>query len=219
MRQTARLLRLNRKTVLRKLVFLGLQSKEILSLKNHFEVKSTEIEFDDLETFEHTKMKPLSVITAVETKTRRILGLRVASMPAKGLLAQRALKKYGPRKDERTSKRRELLEELTHFIHPKSVIKSDLNPHYVNDVKEIFPGCSHIGFLGRKPADHGQGELKKGGYDPLFSINHTFAMVRAHVSRTIRKTWCTTKKAENLSHHLSCYAVYHNEQLKIRKAK
>jgi hypothetical protein len=45
---------------------------------------------------------------AVEFKTRRILSYRVSRMPAKGLLAKMARKKYGFRKDERPKARREL---------------------------------------------------------------------------------------------------------------
>jgi len=61
------------------------------------------IEFDDLETFEHTKCKPISVALAVEYKTRRVLAFEVARMPAKGLLAAISRKKYGFRIDDRPS--------------------------------------------------------------------------------------------------------------------
>lgn len=213
-RRCAKILNIHRTTVARKLVFLGLQSKEILKTKNDFSEKITEVEFDDLETFEHTKMKPVSVIQVVEAKSRRILGLRVAKMPAKGLLAKKSLKKYGPREDERGKVRRELFQELQSLIHPKAVIKSDSSPHYPQDVKEFFPDATHITYLSRKPLNTGQGELKKGPFDPIFSINHTFAMNRYSLARLIRKTWCTTKKPENLSHHLHCYALFHNEELK-----
>jgi hypothetical protein len=58
----------------------------------------------------------------------------------------------------------------------------------------------------------GQGELKVGGFDPIFSLNHTCAMLRANINRLFRKTWCTTKKMEMLEHHLAIYALYHNER-------
>ncbi|MEK6774013.1 MAG: hypothetical protein AABY64_08735, partial [Bdellovibrionota bacterium] len=93
-------------------------------------------------------------------------------------------------------------------------IKSDQNPHYPKDVMRDFPRASHEKFKGRKACVVGQGELKKIGYDPLFSLNHTCAMFRAHVSRLFRRTWCTTKKSERLSYHLAIYAVYHNQSLK-----
>jgi hypothetical protein len=46
--------------------------------------------FDEMETFEHTKMKPISITVAVTEKTRLIVATKVASMPAKGLLAERS---------------------------------------------------------------------------------------------------------------------------------
>ena len=87
-----------------------------------------EVEFDDLETFEHSKMKPLSVIAMVETGTRKILGYRVAQMPSKGHLARKSREKYGSRKDERKKKRQELFSELKFCLIPGGVIKS-LNLH------------------------------------------------------------------------------------------
>ncbi|MEQ1722809.1 MAG: hypothetical protein ABL930_06505, partial [Pseudobdellovibrio sp.] len=59
-----------------------------------------------------------------------------------------------------------------------------------------------------------QGELKKIGFDPLFSLNHTCAMMRAKVSRLIRRTWNTTKKPERLSEHLALAVLHHNLNLK-----
>ena len=55
--------------------------------------------------------------------------------------------------------------------------------------------------------------FKKVKFDPLFSLNHTFAMLRANVNRLFRKTWCTTKKPQRLADHLALYALYHNEVL------
>ena len=71
-------------------------------------------------------------------------------------------------------------------------------------VNTYFPQAEYIQFKGKKSAVSGQGELKKVGHDPLFSINHTFAMCRGNINRLIRKTCCTTKK--NLSpDRSSCY--------------
>jgi hypothetical protein len=172
------------------------------------------IQFDDMETFEHTKCKPISVILAVEKKTRWIVGFKVARMPAKGLLAKRAFKKYGPRRDERSQMRKILFKDLQPIIADQAIIESDSNPHYKDDVKEFFPNAHHLTYLGKRGAITGQGELKKTKFDPLFSLNHTCAMYRANVSRLIRKTWCTTKKLERLADHLAIYAWYHNKHLK-----
>ena len=209
-RRAAFLLKINRKTVIRKFIFLGLNSYYYLLRDREKHPPATEVEFDDLETFEHSKLKPLSVITVIESGTRRILGFRVARMPAKGLLVKKSLKKYGPRKDERKEKRQSLFAELRPFIAPGALIKSDESPHYPADVEKFFPGCRHKPYKGQRGCVVGQGELKGGGYDPLFSLNHSYAMFRANVNRIFRRTWNTTKKPERLALHLAMYALYHN---------
>ena len=94
--------------------------------------------------------------------------------------------------------------------------ESDQNPHYPGDVKRHFPECEHRTFKGRRGAIVGQGELKKIGFDPLFCLNHTCAMIRDNVNRLKRKTWATTKKAQRLAAHLVLYAHFHNEVLLSR---
>ena len=212
-RRAAKELHLSRTTVARKLVFLGQQALLELADMNQRLPQVNTMEFDDLETFEHTKCKPLSVTMAVEFKTRRILDFEVSSMPAKGLLVRKALKKYGPRKDERAFRRKALFARLRPMIHPQALIKSDESPHYPVDVKVYFPLAVHERHPGRRSSSTGQGELKKGGFDPLFCLNQTYGMLRANINRLIRKTWCTTKLQEKLRLHLAMYAVYHNKKL------
>lgn len=171
------------------------------------------LEFDDMESFEHSKCKPLSITLAVEHKSRRILGFRVSKMPAKGKLAKIARKKYGRREDHRARARQELFSELKPIVEVGALIKSDMNPYYPPDVKRHFKACRHEVFKGRRGCVVGQGELKRGGFDPLFSLNHTCAMLRANISRLFRRTWCTTKKQSRLSLHIAIYAVYHNAKL------
>jgi hypothetical protein len=99
------------------------------------------------------------------------------------------------------------------------LIKSDSNPHYPSDLKRFFPKARHAAFKGRRATSSGQGELKKGKYDPLFSLNHTCAMFRANVSRLVRKTWVTTKRSDRLRAHLLIYAEYHNEKIEKNTAR
>jgi hypothetical protein len=212
-RRIAKLLGISRTTVARKLKFLGQQSR-IKLVRQSFDYPATQvIEFDDLETFEHTKCKPLSVTLAVESKTRRILGFEVSQMPAKGHLAAIARKKYGLRPDHRAIGREKLFSMISPFTFPFATIKSDQNPHYPPDVKKHFPLATHDAFLGQRGAITGQGELKKIKFDPLFSLNHTCAMFRANINRLARKTWCTTKNPQRLSDHIAIYADYHNNEL------
>ena len=211
-RRSARLLRINRTTVARKIIFLGARAAERLFISNA-SLKVNHFQFDDLETFEHSRHKPLSVTLAV-TGQRHLLGLRVASMPAKGGHAKKAIQRYGPRHDGRSESRKQLFMELKPIVAPGALIQSDSNPHYVNDVKRFFPGCYHLPLKGQRGSRTGQGEIKAEGFDPLFALNHTCAMIRENICNLVRKTWCTTKKRERLADRLAIYALYHNQHLK-----
>ena len=212
-RRLARLLKVNRKTITRKFIFMGLAAHAFLAAARDSYPPATEIEFDDLETFEHSKLKPLSVVMAVESNTRRILGFRVAQMPAKGLLVKKSLQKYGKRIDERGYFRQALFNEIQPHVALGAVIKSDENPHYQKHVRQYFPHSPHVAFKGRRGCVVGQGELKAGGFDPIFSLNHSFAMFRANINRLFRRSWNTTKKKEHLAIAIAIYALYHNLEL------
>lgn len=212
LRRAARILSLHRTTVVRKFHFLSKEA-EISLWKNNFNgPKARVLEFDDLETFEHSKCKPLSVTLAVESGTRRILGLEVSSMPAKGPLVHKA-RKYGPRADDRSTGRRNLFQNILPLLEANIELKSDSNPHYPPEVEHFFPDSEYFRFQGKRGSLGGQGELKKVRFDPLFSLNHTCAKLRADVNRLIRKTWCTTKDQACLRKHLILYADYHNKNL------
>ena len=211
------LLRVNRKTIVKKFIFQSLRAVKILANTNLLHPLVKVMEFDDLETSEHTKLKPLSITLAVEFKTRRILGFAISEMPAKGRFAKLSRAKYGPRTDKRSLGRTELFTSLAPLVEKNVLIKSDKNPHYPRDVKAHFPQATHAVFKGRKATVAGQGELKKGGFDPLFSLNHSCASLRANINRLFRRTWCTTKKMERLRLHIALYACFHNSKLKNTK--
>ncbi len=213
MRRIARNLNLHQTTVKRKLIFLGCKAQMELLNFNLSLPKAKIVEFDDLETFEHTKCKPLSVTLAVEHKSRRILTFEVSRMPAKGKLSKLALKKYGPRRDERKSARAKVFKSLGPLVLSDATFKSDQNPYYPGDLKRNFPLATHESHKGQRGSIVGQGELKKVRFDPLFSLNHTCAMLRANINRLIRRTWCTTKVPEYLTLHIAIYANFHNKNL------
>jgi transposase-like protein len=212
-RRAAIILKLNRITVVRKFLFLAAESLKNFEFENAASPTAVRIQFDDQETFEHTKMKPLSITLAVEYKTRRILGFEVARMAANGPLAARSMKKYGRRPDERLRARSRLFSKLKTLVEPKALIESDQNPHYPQTVKKFFPDAIHKTYKGQRGSTTGQGEIKRIKFDPLFSLNHTCAMTRANINRLFRKTWCTTKRPDRLFAHLCIYADFHNSTL------
>lgn len=216
-RRLAMLHGVTRKTIARKLEFLGQQAKDqhrdFLNKYVHMNGRFSVLQFDDLETFEHTKCKPLSVTLVVDAVTRIIIDFTVAQIPAKGRLAAISRSKYGKRKDLSRSARHRLFKRLKAFSHNNAIFKSDQHLHYPQLMKAHFPHATHLRYKSIRGSDTGQGELKKTRFDPLFSINHTLAMLRANINRLVRKTWCTTKKVARLEDHLAIFAHFHNSVL------
>ena len=212
-RRCAEIFGISRITVARKIVRMGRMARHALRTQAKERPAGDTVVFDEMETSEHTKMKPLSIALAVEDKTRRILAVEVASMPAKGRLAAKSRAKYGRRPDHRSVAMRALCREVKRACPRLVRVKSDECPRYPKIVRRYLPGVEHTRRKGRRAAAIGLGELKKGGWDPLFSLNHTAAMYRDNLKTLARRTWCTTKRPDRLQYLLYLYAWCHNQRL------
>ena len=197
--------------------FAALAKKYIQKMRKDEDL--SEIFFDEMESFEHTKCKPLTMPIAVNPKNRKILALGVGKIAAKGLLAEISRKKYGVRKCERKRKLTEMLTEIKNSQKGNIKFSTDESPHYPKLIKKICPESLHIQHKGKRGCVVGQGELKASGRDPLFSLNHTYAMVRDNIKRLSRRTWCTTKKINMLENILYIYAYFHNQVIDKLKPK
>lgn len=214
-RRAAILLNVSRTTVARKIRRLGLVAR----LKNAKEnwrllTGSQTITFDEMESFEHTKCKPLSIAVAVDKATRRIIATRVSKMPANGRLAEVSRRKYGHRPDHRSRGLHRVLRAANYYAPATTTLRSDECPRYPRVVRQHFPGSQHETYKGRPARSIGLGELKIGGFDPLFAVNHSAAMVRDNLKRLTRKTWCTTKDPSKLQDLLDIYTWHHNQVVK-----
>ena len=219
MRRTADNEHINVKTVARRLSYFEQVARGRHALFLGSRPKSPAVQFDDMETSEHTKLKPLAIPLTVDEKTREILAFAVVPMPAKGLLAAVSRKKYGKRKDLRPEGWKRVLEETSKTTSPRVVVTSDSHKSYPAMLKQYLPGAIHIRKKGRRACVAGQGELKAGGFDPLFALNHTAASLRANINRLIRKTWCTTKRPDRLASHIAMYVYWHNERIAAKREK
>jgi len=200
MRGIARHLKISRTTVERKFLWLS-EHKRV-----HAPPYSLELQFDELETIEHTKCKPISVLVCV-TEGGEPVSFKVASMPAKGKLASFSRKHYGPRSDDRSEVLRRFLEETP----APSFIKTDGKGEYRSTIQRFWPKAKHQ-VHSRKEKERQQSRLHELSYkkefDPMFSLNHMCARLRADIRRLTRRSWCTTKKLENLQKHLDLYLYY-----------
>lgn len=141
----------------------------------------------------------------------QILGVQVSEMPAKGRLAAFSVLKYGPRKDDRESGLNELFQTVKNQLQdtPKE-IKSDAKSSYRKFVEKYYPESNYETYNRankEKHRDRLHEKMQKKKYDPLFALNQRCAKLRCDIRRLTRRSWCTTKKIENLQGHLDLYMV------------
>ena len=224
-RGIARNLKCSPITVARKLVRLGTKAQLELNSRAEIDVKKAKtpisvVQIDEMETFEHSKYKPLSIALAVDQKSRQILSAEVAIMPCPGPLAEISKQKYGLRPDHRKQAMTKVLTETKRLCPELKLLKSDKCSRYPSCIKSVFgPNMIHLRFKGRRSSPIGQGELKRGGRDPIFSLNHTCAMFRDRIKRLTRRTWTTTKRVDRLAHLVNLYAWWHNQLLSKPKSR
>src|SRR5262249_14139235 len=125
----------------------------------------------------------------------------------------RSRKKYGYRPDLRRQGLMKMCQEIKRAAPGLALLKSDEAPRYPPVMGRELPGVPHETYKSRRACIVGQGELKATGRDPLFSLNHTAAMVRDNLKTMSRKTWCTTKRFDRLQYLLYIYAWRHEQRL------
>ena len=202
-----------RNTVARKIAFLAERARTKTETWLTSQAPFTDLQWDELITLEHTRLKPLSVVVMVCQQHRCILGFRVAKIPASGLIAQRSREKYGPRRNLSGYARRDLLKALAPHIAPQATVTCDEHPRYREELEAALSDVNVIQHRSVRGSLTGQGELKRTGWDPLFTINHTLAMLRDNIKRLTRRTWCTTKQQSALEDVIAIYVHFHNDKL------
>lgn len=207
LRGASRALKMTYRNTYLKFLWLGRQAqieKQALSCNANI------IYFDEMETIEHTKCKPLSIALMV-SEEYKILEARVAKMPAKGKLSKFSNRKYGKREDDREGALKTAFTSLCSKLEntPK-LIKSDAKPSYRKHVNKHFPSVEYQIHC-RVNKEHQQSRLHEKKYkkmfDPMFALNQRCAKLRADIKRLARRSWVTTKKPENLQLHLDIYIV------------
>jgi len=209
-RGIARILHVDKGTVARRLVLLAQEAHHRESLRRAEAPVASHVQFDDLISFEHSKMKPLSITVISDADRWRVLGLTVAQIPASGLLAAKSREKYGKRADKSIKARDKLLKVTAQHIAPDAIVATDKHKDYPPVIKRHLPDATHVSHKALRAAVVGQGELKQTGKDPLFCINHQLAMFRANVSRLFRRSWNTTKRVDRLEDHLAIFIDDYN---------
>jgi len=210
-RRMAIVLSVDRKTIVRKFIFVAsLARKEHERRIAAGEIKTSFAQFDELETFEHTRLKPLSIAIAVRAKSGEILEAQVATMNCKGHLARVAQQKYGWREDTRNSAREGVLIAVKTCSRDTLGIMSDKHPDYPAIIKKVVPYADHQAVKRTEVVPLSTSADRKNPDATMFTLNYTAAKIRHDLSRMARKVWVTTKRKDRLQAHLDLYIAWNN---------
>ena len=210
-RRMAIVLGVNRKTVVRKFVFLAK-----LARSHHDQriargtLLTGSAQFDEMQTFEHTRLKPVTIAIAVRAKTGEVIDATAAPISYRGPLAAIAFRKYGPRRDRSRFAIAKTLRRLSDCARPQLVVTTDRHPAYPQALRSRIPYAFHHA-TSRIPKTKTD---RKNKNDALFTLNYTAAKLRNDLSRLGRKNWVTTKKISRLQAHLDLYLAW-NHRYKI----
>ena len=95
-RRMAKVISCNRKTIVQKFLFMAWLARQEHERRIKVgELKTGYVQFDEMETFEHTRLKPLSIAIAVRAKTGEIIEAQVAEMNCHDKAAKLSQFKYG----------------------------------------------------------------------------------------------------------------------------
>jgi transposase-like protein len=158
-------------------------------------------QFDEMETFIHSRCQPATIAMVVRHKTGQILSIKTAIIVAKGHLAKKGaaqgwIDNHGP------IARAIALSEAAKSIQPGATIACDGWPTYPTEIASyVGKGVQVTAYIS------GSGV----GYDPMFRLNHTCAKIRADIACMARDTWTTTKKIVHLQDRLDIYVAWNNQ--------
>ena len=187
------------RTVIRKWRFMAEKARirHEVALK-HGEITTKYIQFDEMQTFEHTKEKPLGIEISIRPKTGQILSAKVCRIPITALtIAKSKAVEYNKKTDKREAFYKMIADTKECLDKGYSVLSCDGNRESIKMAKIMCPKSlieTHIN-----------------DYAGMWRLNHTFAKLRHHLSRLKRKSWATTKNRKYLQMHLDLFIAYQNK--------
>lgn len=162
-------------------------------------LRTTFVQFDEMQTFEHAAPKALTIALAIRAKTGQILSAKVGKIPANGHLAAIGKSKYEWTENQSPAVCLAALQEAALAVKEDATVMFDGATTYPGLVAKAMPTVN------AKVADYSED-----GFDPLFRINHVCAKIRADMASMARRTWSTTKKMSGLQDRLDIFVAVNN---------
>lgn len=210
-RQAARVLQVARRTIERRFRWLASHAEAFHGNRLRGAELAGPFQLDELESFEANRYQPVTVPVLIDRRTFFVVATAVGPLRRKGRMT--SLQRLRRRRHEETHGRRpthsaravhEVLARLKPIVDPgrPCVLESDRKPLYERLGRRMF-GARFVWSAHSASA-------RRDRSNPLFPINHTNARLRHFLSRLRRRSWCISKKREDLQRHLSIAALWSN---------
>ena len=216
-RQSARLLKVNRKTVERRFKRFSKVAHDFHFAQLNHKKKRGGIrgcfQLDELETFEHNRrIKPVTLAVTMERHSYFVLGADAGSMASRGRLNLRHRKRKieilqveGKRRSQSRAVVRKSFDRMSQFL------SKDATVFLQSDQKTTYPTELHRAFPSRVLRHEvTSGKARRCYSNPLFPINHTLAMMRDGISCLVRRSWAAPKKKAGLTRHCWIWIAWRN---------
>jgi transposase-like protein len=215
-RQSARDLKCDRDTIARRLKRFGEHCREFhqraLAQRDRSTAWQGPFLLDELETYEHNRrLKPVTVPLLVHKPSHCILHVAVGTLAARKPLSPANQKKLakleaieGKRKSESRAKVAECFEVLRQVTPQSGIVAVG------TDEKCTYRTLLRKTFGEQLVHERTSSKRKRSYWNPLFVVNHAFAMLRDNLSRLVRRTWAASKAREKLEWHLWTYVAWRN---------
>ena len=168
---------------------------------------------DELETYEtDRRLKPVTVPLLAHLPSRCILHAAVGTLPARKPLPPKKQKQLeqmeappaGKRRSESHAKVSECFSILS------EITKNEKLVHVGTDEKATYRTILKKTIGKRLVHQRTHSKEPRTIKNPLFLVNHTFAMLRDGLGRLVRRNWGATKEREKLEWHLWLYIGWRN---------
>ena len=154
------------------------------------------VQFDQLETYEHSKKKPVGIQISIRPKTNEVISAKVGYIPIRALTVSKQHSKEWNVKARKSQHTLAMILETKKALNKNgATITCDKERGQVSLLKDF---C-HEDFITLAPSSQ---ENKK--------IDRVFRRMRNDISRLNRKTICTTKDIKQLQNHIDLWTEYHN---------
>lgn len=212
LRQASRLLRLSLSSTQLKFRKISRHLRRLNLLVNGQLPPGSVLVFDEFQSFEGCRLsRPLSVPVLIERESGYVLWAESAPIRPTGKLSERRKRaverdraRFGERPDTSMRSIRRTFSRGADCCKALDRIElhSDERPSYPSLAREVFGArLLHV---------RTSGQLARGSWNPLFSINHTEAMMRDLMGRLRRNSWLASKRRRFLDLGMALWTAWRN---------